>query len=76
MLQRTLSEAENRTFEKAADRAYPLKMVPFLLPWAMDGVPDEARDRLLSTTPPGYGVMLRMFRPRYQRGERRAFRYA
>ncbi len=76
MLQRTLSEEENRTFEKAAERAYPLKMIPFLLPWAMDEVPDEARDRLLGTTPPGYGLMLRLFRPRYRRGEQRAFRYA
>ena len=75
MLQRTLSEEENKTFEKSADRAYPLKMIPFLLPWAMDEVPDEARDRLLAATPPGYGLMLRLFRPRFERGERRAFRY-
>ena len=76
MLQRTLSEEENRVFEKAVERAYPLKMVPFLLPWAMDEVPDEARDRMLATTPPGYGLMLRLLRPRYRRGEPRAFRYA
>ena len=76
MLQRTLSEEENREFEKAVERAYPLKMIPFLLPWAMDEVPDEARDRLLATTPPGYGLMLRLLRPRYRRGEQRAFRYA
>ena len=76
MLQRTLSEEENKAFEKAADSAYPLKMIPFLLPWAMDEVPDEARDRLLATTPPGYGLMLRLLRPRYRRGEQRAFRYA
>ena len=76
MLQRTLSDEENREFEKAVERAYPLKMVPFLLPWAMDEVPDEARDRMLATTPPGYGLMLRLLRPRYRRGEQRAFRYA
>ena len=76
MLQRTLSEEENREFEKAVERAYPLKMVPFLLPWAMDEVPDEARDRMLATTPPGYGLMLRLLRPRYRRSEQRAFRYA
>jgi iron-sulfur cluster repair protein YtfE (RIC family) len=76
MLQRTLSEQENREFEKAAERAYPLKMVPFILPWAMDEVPDEARDRLLADTPPGYGLLLRLMRPRYRRGEQLAFRYA
>ena len=76
MLQRTLSEQENRAFEKAVEKRYPLRMVPFLLPWAMDEVPDEARDRLLETTPPGYGLLLRLLRRRYERGERRAFRYA
>ncbi len=76
MLQRTLSDQENQAFEKAVEKRYPLRMVPFLLPWAMDEVPDEARDRLLDTTPPGYGLLLRLLRRRYERGERRAFRYA
>jgi hemerythrin-like domain-containing protein len=76
MLQRTLSVEENKSFEKAVERSYPLKMVPFLLPWTMDEVPEEAIAWLLSTTPPGYGLMLRLLRPRYRRGKQRAFRYA
>lgn len=76
MLQRTLSEDENASFEKAVGKSYPLKMIPFLLPWVMDEVPAEARDRLFETTPPGYGLLLRLFRVRYERGERRAFRFA
>jgi hemerythrin-like domain-containing protein len=75
MLQRTLTEEENRAFEKAIERRYPLRMVPFLLPWAMAEVPSEARDRMLESTPPGYGLLLRLFRRRFERGERRAFRY-
>jgi len=75
MLQRTLSVEENREFEKAAERGYPLRMLRFLLPWAMDEVPSEARDRLLEQAPPGYGLLLRLLRPRYERAERRAFRY-
>ena len=55
MLQRTLSEEENKAFEKAADSAYPLKMIPFLLPWAMDEVPDEARDRCSPPPRPATG---------------------
>ena len=55
--------------------AYPLKMFPFLLPWAMDEVPDDAYERMRTTVPPGYGLMLRLFSPRYRRGEQRAFRY-
>lgn len=76
MLQRTLTVEENASFEKAVGKYYPLKMIPFLLPWVMDEVPDEARQRLFETTPPGYGLLLRLFRGRYERGERRAFRYA
>ena len=75
MLQRTLSVEENQQFERAAERGYPLRVVPFALPWAMDELPDEARERLLTQTPPGYGLVRRLLRPRYQRGERRAFRY-
>lgn len=75
MLQRSLTEEENRRFEKAVERRYPLRMVPFLLPWAMAEVPVEARDRLLESTPPGYGLLLRLLRGRFERGERRAFRY-
>ena len=36
MLQRTLSEEENAAFEKAVEKRYPLRSIPFLLPWAMD----------------------------------------
>ena len=75
MLQRTVSEDENKAFEKAVGKAYPLKMFPFLLPWAMDEVPDDAYERMRTTVPPGYNLMLRLFRPRFERADRRAFRY-
>jgi hypothetical protein len=74
MLRRTLSEEENAPFEKAVGKRYPLRMVPFLLPWAMHEVPAEPRARLLETAPPGYGLLLRVFRGRFESGERRAFR--
>jgi iron-sulfur cluster repair protein YtfE (RIC family) len=76
MLQRTLSKEENAAFEKAVEKRYPLRSIPFILPWAMDEVPADARDRLLESTPPGYGLLLRIFRRRYERGERLAFRFA
>ena len=50
--------------------------MPFLLPWVMDEVPADARERLAESTPTGYGLLLRIFRRRYERGERLAFRYA
>ncbi|NPC41043.1 hemerythrin domain-containing protein [Nocardioides sp. zg-1230] len=76
MLQRTLSQEENAAFEKAVEKHYPLRLMPFTLPWVMDEIPADARERLLESTPPGYGLLLRIFRRRYQRGERLAFRFA
>ena len=40
------------------------------------GIAWSASDAALETTPPGYGLLLRLFRVRYERGERRAFRPA
>jgi iron-sulfur cluster repair protein YtfE (RIC family) len=75
MLQRTLSVEENERFEAAAAQGYPLRMVPFLLCWTMDGLPEEACRRVVDLAPPGYGLVHRLLRGRYQRHERRAFRY-
>ena len=76
MLQRTLSTEENAAFEKAVEKRYPLRSMPFILPWVMDEVPAAARERLEESTPPGYGLLLRICRRRYERGERLAFRFA
>jgi hypothetical protein len=75
LLQRTLSVEQNAAFEKAAQRAYPLPMIPFLLPWASDGLPDDVRRRIVESAGPAYGLLLRLLRGRYERAERRAFRY-
>ena len=75
MLQRTLSLEENEAFEAAAAKGYPLRIVPFVLCWVMHDLPDEARQRILATAPPGYGLVHRLLRGRFERGEREAFRY-
>jgi hemerythrin-like domain-containing protein len=75
LLQRTLTTEENEAFDKAAQRAYPLSVVPFLLPWAAKGLPPEALERILGSAPPGYGLLLRLFRGPFERRERKAFRY-
>ncbi len=74
MLQRTLSVEENAAFEKAAERGYPLRMVPFLLCWVFHELPEEARARIVETAPPGYGMVHRLLRRRFERREREAFR--
>ena len=75
MLQRTLSVGENESSRRRPRRATRCGMVPFLLCWVMDGLPDEARERIVDTAPPGYGLLHRLLRGRYQRRERVAFRY-
>ncbi len=75
LLQRTLSVQENDAFEAAAARGYPLRIVPFVLCWVMHELPDEARRRILAQAPPGYGLVHRLLRGRFERREREAFRY-
>jgi iron-sulfur cluster repair protein YtfE (RIC family) len=75
LLQRSLSEEENAAFERAAEKGYPLRVVPFALCWVMDELPAEARERILATTPPGYGLLLRLLGRRYGRDTGVAFRH-
>jgi hemerythrin-like domain-containing protein len=75
LLQRSLTVEENAAFEKAAERAYPVSMLPFLLPWVSVDLPEEVRQRIVDQAGPAYGLLLRLFRGRYERNERKAFRY-
>jgi len=76
LVQRTMTAAEWETSEKAAGKGYPLRLVPFLVCWTMEGMPDEVRRDVLGQAGPVYGVMLRLSRGRHARRERAAFRYA
>ena len=75
MLQRTLSVEENAEFEAAAAKGYPLRIVLFVLCWVMYGLPDVARRRIIDQAPPGYGLVHRLLRGRFERHERVAFLY-
>ncbi len=76
LIQQLLSEEEFAGTERAAGKGYPLRRIPFILPWAMDGLPDDVVTRFLSNNAPQFKPFLRLLRPRYQRGEAKAFRYA
>ena len=75
MLQRTLSDAENKALREGGRQRLPAEDDPVRASVG-DGRGAGRGSRPLLPTPPGYGLMLRLLRPRYQRGERRAFRYA
>jgi iron-sulfur cluster repair protein YtfE (RIC family) len=74
-LQRVMTPAEFEASEKAAAAGYPVRLMPFLLPWVADGLTDEVTRRLIGGAGAAYAVALRLSRPRYLRRERRAFRY-
>lgn len=73
VLQRTLTEDQFAATEKAAGDGYPPSLVPFLVPWVMEGVPDEVARVFLRKAGRVYGVLLTLTRPWFRRAERRAF---
>jgi hemerythrin-like domain-containing protein len=74
-LQQVLSTDEYAVLEAAAGRGYPARLTAFLLPWVMDELPAEARQRILGKAGRPLAILLRLVTPRYARAERRAFRY-
>ena len=75
LLQRTMTPEEWEASAKAAQKGYPPRMIPFLVPWALDGLPADAAARLIDDAGRIYAVIHRLTRGRYQRGEARAFRH-
>jgi len=75
LLQRVMTDEEFAASERASAAGYPTRLVPFLVPWVADGLPDDVTRRLLGDAGPAYGMVLRLFRGGYQRRERKAFRY-
>ncbi len=76
MVQATMTPEEFAATEKAAQRGYPLRMMGFLLPWVMSGVPDEPKKRVLDDAGAVYGVLLRMFEGRFRKADERVWRHA
>lgn len=75
LAQRTMTTAEWHTAEQAAGKGYPAGMLPFLVPWALDGLPRDGRERMLGLAGRPYAVLHRLTRPRYARHDAVAFRY-
>lgn len=73
LLQRTLTVADFAATEAAAEKAYPVRTLTFLVPWVADGVPPDLIQQTLGEAGPAYHLLLRLCRPRYARAERRAF---
>ena len=75
LLQRSLTVEENAAFEKQAQRAYPLSMLPFLLPWVSAGLPAERPSADRRGRRAGVRRAVAVVPRPLERRERKAFRY-
>ncbi len=76
LVQRYLSQAEWAASEKAAKKAYGLRQLGFLIPWAATGLDPRARDQAFAGAGPLFQVLYRLTRGRFAEAERVAFRHA
>jgi hemerythrin-like domain-containing protein len=75
LVQRVMRVEELEAVDKAIARHYPVKEVPFLIAWAMHGLPAEGRERMYALAGPPYRLLHAIVRGRFERAEHRAFRY-
>ena len=73
LLQRVLTVADFAATEAAAEKGYPARTVPFVVPWVADGVPPDPIQQTFGQAGPAYHLALRLLGPRYARADRRAF---
>ena len=71
-----MTEEQWTASEEAAGKGYPARMIPFIVAWVDDGLPEDARQALLAQAGPLPGLVLRLVRPWHARRERRVFRHA
>ena len=75
LVQRAMTEAEMQGVEKAIGRSYPVREMPFIVGWAMEGLPTDAREAMFALAGAPYRVVYALVRPWFRRREARAFRY-
>ncbi|GAA4396751.1 hypothetical protein GCM10023168_01000 [Fodinibacter luteus] len=75
LVQRVMTTEEFDRVEKAVARAYPLREVPFIVGWAMHGLPEEGRAAMFTGAGAPYRVLHALVRRRFERAEALAFRH-
>jgi hemerythrin-like domain-containing protein len=75
LVQRYLSSEEWAASEKVAKRAYGLRQLGFLIPWAATDLDERSRDRAFSGAGPAFRVLYRLTRGRFAREDAVAFRH-
>ena len=75
MVQRVLTVDEYAAAEAAAQKGYPLRSMPFLVPWVMHELPEQVARRVVDGAFPGFTLLHRLSRISFLRQERLAFRH-
>jgi iron-sulfur cluster repair protein YtfE (RIC family) len=75
LVQRVMTTREYLGVEKEIGKSYPVRDIPFIVGWALHGLPVEARDQMFALAGAPYRVVYALVRGRFARAEARAFRY-
>ena len=76
LVQRVMTDEQYARVEQGVERAYPLRMVPTLIPWVCHRLPPDVAEQTLAAGGPLYRLLFRLTRGRFERRERLAFRYS
>ena len=77
LVQQVMTAADFAASEKAIERhAYPLRMIPVVLPWVGHRLPADAAARTQVSLGPVLRLLHRLLRGGFERRERAAFRYS
>ncbi len=76
LVQRVVTAQEFAQIEKGVSKAYPLRSVPFLVPWSTYGLPPEMSREFFAEAGPVYALLHRISAGRFARREHIAFRYS
>lgn len=75
LVQRVMTHDEFQSVEAAIAKSYRLRDMPFILGWAMHGLPEDAREQMYQAAGGPYRYLHALVRGRFERAEARAFRY-
>jgi iron-sulfur cluster repair protein YtfE (RIC family) len=75
LVQRVMTASEYQAVEAAIGKSYPVRDVPFIVGWVLEGLPEDGRTAMFAMAGAPYRLLHAVVRRRFARAEARAFRY-
>ncbi len=75
LVQRVMTASDYQAVEAAIGKSYPVRDVPFIVGWVLEGLPEEGRAAMFAMAGAPYRLVHAVVRRRFARAESRAFRY-